>query len=45
MRNTYATYLLQEYSSVKTELTLHSMIEWHHLIIKSAEVKDGHASD
>ena len=45
VRNTYATYPLQEYSSGKLELTLHSIIEWHHLIIKSAEVKDGHASD
>ena len=45
MRNTYATYLVQEYSSGKLELTLHSIFEWHHLDIKSAEVKDGHASD
>ena len=45
MRNTYATYLLQEYSSVKTELTLHNIIEWHHLMIKTTVVKDGHAID
>ena len=45
MRNTYATYPLQEYSSGKLELTLHSMIEWHHLIIKTEVVMDGHASD
>ena len=45
MRNTYATYLVQEYSSGKLELTLHNIIGWHHLIIKSEEVKDGHASD
>ena len=45
VRNTYATYPLQKYSSGKLELTLHSIDEWHHLFIKSAEVKDGHASD
>jgi hypothetical protein len=45
VRNTYATYLVQEYSSGKLELTLHKIIEWHHLVIKSSEVQDGHASD
>ena len=45
MRNTYATYLVQEYSSGKLELTLHNIIEWHHLIIKTTVVQDGHAFD
>ena len=45
MRNTYATYLVQEDSSGKLELTLHNIIEWHHLIIKTPVVIDGHASD
>ena len=45
VRNTYATYPLQADSSGKLELTRHKIIEWHHLVIKSEEVKDGHASD
>ena len=45
MRNTYATYLVQEDSSGKLELTLHNIIGWHHLIIKIPVVQDGHASD
>ena len=45
MRNTYATYLLQEYSSVKTELTLHKIVFRHLEAIKTAVVKDGHAFD
>ena len=45
MRNTYATYPLQADSSGKLELTRRNIIEWHHLVIKSTEVKDGHASD
>ena len=45
VRNTYATYLVQEYSSGKLGLSLHKIIEWHHLVIKTEVVKDGHASD
>ncbi len=45
MRNTYATYPLQADSSGKLELTRRNIIGWHHLVIKSTEVKDGHASD
>ena len=45
MRNTYATYPLQADSSGKLELTRRGIIEWHHLMIKTQVVKDGHASD
>jgi hypothetical protein len=45
VRNTYATYLVQEDSSGKLELTLHNIIGWHHLIIKTEVVQDGHAID
>ncbi len=45
VRNTYATYPLQEDSSGKLELTLHEIIVWHHIVIKTQVVKDGHASD
>jgi hypothetical protein len=45
VRNTYATYLLQEYSSVKTELTLHNILDEASQLIKTAVVKDGHAFD
>ena len=45
VRNTYATYPLQADSSGKLELTRHNIIGWHHLIIKTEVVKDGHASD
>ncbi len=45
MRNTYATYLVQEYSSGKLELTLHNIMMWHRIMIKSEEVQDGHAFD
>ena len=43
VRNTYATYLLLGYSSEKSELIPHNVIEWHHLITKATAVKDGHA--
>jgi hypothetical protein len=45
VRNTYATYPLQMDSSGKLELTRHNIIGWHHLVIKTEVVKDGHASD
>ena len=45
MRNTYATYLVQEDSSGKLELTLHEITVWHHTVIKTQVVQDGHASD
>ena len=45
MRNTYAIYPQQEDSSPKGELTLHEILEWHHLEIKFSEVVDEHASD
>ena len=45
VRNAYATYPLQADSSGKLGLSRHKIIEWHHLVIKLQEVKDGHASD
>jgi hypothetical protein len=44
VRNAYAIYLLQWNSPEKFGLILHSIIEWHHLIIKDLSVKDEHAS-
>jgi hypothetical protein len=35
VRNTYAICLELEHSSPKGGLTLHKMLEWHHLDIKS----------
>ena len=43
VRNAYATYPLQGDSPEKFGLIPHSIIEWHHLIIKDLLVKDGHA--
>ena len=45
MRNTYATYLVQEDSSGKLELTLHKIVVRHLTVIKTEVVQDGHASD
>ncbi len=45
MRNTYATYLVQGYSSGKLELTPHNIVVWHHTTIKTSVVQDGHAFD
>ena len=44
VRNAYAIYLLQRDSPEKFGLIPHSIIEWHHLIIKVTTVKDEHAS-
>ena len=44
VRNAYATYLSQGDSPKKFGLIPHNIIGWHHLIIKTAVVKDGHAS-
>lgn len=43
VRNAYRTYLLQENTPEKFGIMLHSIIEWHHLIIKHLWVKDGYA--
>ena len=45
MRNTYATYLVQGYSSGKLELTPHNIIVRHLTVIKTEVVQDGHAFD
>jgi hypothetical protein len=45
VRNTYATYPVQEYSSPKGELTLHNISRGHLIEIKTEVVQDGHASD
>ncbi len=45
MRNTYATYPKQEYSSGKLELTLHKIVAEHSAAIKTQVVLDGHAFD
>ena len=44
VRNAYAIYLLQWDSPEKFGLIPHSIIEWHHFIIKVTTVKDEHAS-
>jgi hypothetical protein len=44
VRNAYAIYLLQRDSPEKFGLIPHSIIDWHHLIIKVPTVKDEHAS-
>ncbi len=44
MRNAYAIYLVQGDSPEKFGLIPHSIIEWHHLIIKVPTVQDEHAS-
>ncbi len=43
VRNAYATYPLLEDSPGKLGLILHSIIDWHHEIIKDLLVMDGHA--
>jgi hypothetical protein len=43
VRNAYRTYLLQGNSPEKFGLMPHSIIEWHHFIIKHLWVKDGYA--
>ena len=43
VRNAYAIYLLQRDSPEKFGLMPHSIIEWHHLVIKHLWVKDGYA--
>jgi hypothetical protein len=45
VRNTYATYLQPGDSLPKGRLIPHNIMRWHHFIIKSTEVEDGHASD
>ena len=44
VRNAYAIYLLQWDSPEKFGLIPHSIIGWHHFIIKVTTVKDEHAS-
>ena len=44
VRNAYAIYLLQRDSPEKFGLIPHSIIGWHHFIIKVTTVKDEHAS-
>ncbi len=44
VRNTYATYPYLGHSPVKTGLNPHSIIGWHHLVIKNLLDKDGRAS-
>ena len=43
VRNAYATYLLLGDSPGKLGLIPHSIIDWHHEIIKDLLVMDGHA--
>ena len=43
VRNTYATYPLQEDSPEKSGLILRNIVEPHGLMIKAPAVKDGHA--
>ena len=45
VRNAYATYLQQGDSPEKFGLIPHSIIDWHHEMIKDLLVEDGHASD
>ena len=44
VRNAYAIYLSQRDSPEKFGLIPHSIIVWHHIIIKVTTVKDEHAS-
>ena len=44
VRNAYAIYLLQRDSPEKFGLIPHSIIGWHHFIIKVTTAKDEHAS-
>ena len=43
VRNAYAIYLSQRDSPEKFGLIPHSIMKWHHFIIKAQAVKDGHA--
>jgi hypothetical protein len=43
VRNAYTIYLLQGDSPEKFGLISHSIIEWHHLIIKASAVRDEYA--
>ncbi len=43
VRNAYTIYLLQRDSPEKFGLIPHSIIRWHHLIIKVSAVKDEYA--
>ncbi len=43
VRNAYTIYLLQRDSPEKFGLISHSIIKWHHLIIKTSVVKDEYA--
>ncbi len=45
VRNAYATYPQLGDSPGKLGLISHSIIDWHHEIIKDLLVVDGHASD
>ena len=45
VRNAYAIYLLQRDSPEKFGLIPHSIIEWHHLKLKTPVDRDGHAQD
>ncbi len=44
VRNAYAIYLSQRDSPEKFGLIPHSIMKWHHFIIKVTTVKDEHAS-
>ena len=44
VRNAYAIYLSQRDSPEKFGLIPHSIMNWHHFIIKDLSVKDEHAS-
>ena len=44
VRNAYAIYLLQWDSPEKFGLIPHSIIAWHHFIIKVTTVKDEHTT-
>ncbi len=43
VRNAYTIYLVQRDSLWKRRLTPHSIIEWHHLMIKTPVVQDEYA--
>ena len=45
VRNTYAICPELEHSSPKGGLTLHKIVVWHHIAIKTTVVSDEHADD
>ena len=45
VRNTYTTFLSVGDSPEKFGLIPHSIVEWHHLILKVPTVEDEYASD